>query len=522
MKTVRKSGESSVGQDITERNKTDENLLIRDKAIATSIDAIVFADPKGILTYVNQAFLKMWGYASAEEVLGKSSIDFWQFEEKAEMVIKALEDQGGWEGELTGKRKDGTLFDVQLSSSLVKDANGKTICMMGSFKDVTERKQAENELFYYTEVVNNMAEGVYLVGAEDGIIRYANPKFEKMFGYNPGEMIGKHVSIANAPTDKDPRETSRQIMEVLKKTCEWHGEVNNIKKDGTLFWSSAHVSVLDHPKYGKVLVAVHNDITERKKMEKELESAHKKSVQSEKLATVGLLAAGVAHEINNPLTIIMGSVQMLLELIKKEGAANIDSNIYTKALGMTERATIRCRKIVAGLQAFSTPSKLQLNPIDMREVVEESLDILEDKIKTHKVKVINDFAPNLSLIKADKYKLGGVFNNLITNACDAMPEGGQLKITTRLSPPRTEPSKEAGGEASKTVEIEFSDTGEGISEENMIRIFDPFFTTKETSKGVGLGLSICHGIIKEHGGSIGVKSEKSKGTTFIVTLPVKV
>ena len=138
---------------------------------------------------------------------------------------------------------------------------------MGVFSDITERKRAENELLYYAEVLKNMAEGVFLVGAEDGIIRYANHKFEKMFGYNPGEMIGKHVLIVNAPTDKDARETSRQIMGVLKKTCEWHGDVNNIKKDGTLFWSSAHVSVLDHPKYGKVLVAVHNDITESKKAE---------------------------------------------------------------------------------------------------------------------------------------------------------------------------------------------------------------------------------------------------------------
>ena len=517
MKTVRKSGESSVGQDITERNKTDENLLIRDKAIATSIDAIVFADPKGILTYVNQAFLKMWGYASAEEVLGKPAIDFWQFEEKAEMVIKALKDQGGWEGELTGKRKDGTLFDFQLSSSLVKDANGKTICMMGSFKDVTTRKWAERELKIKDYAISSSINAI-VFNDLDGIIIYANDAFTQMMGFKSDkEFLGKHPTEITVD-----REKTKKILEAVENEGKWVGEETVRRKDGSIMYTQ-HSASLVKDSTGKpiMMMASFVDITERKRMEEELESAHKKSVQSEKLATVGLLAAGVAHEINNPLAVIMLSIQRLLELIKKEGAANIDSNIYTKALGMTERATIRCRKIVAGLQAFSTPSKLQLNPIDMREVVEESLDILEDKIKTHKVKVINDFAPNLSLIKADKYKLGGVVNNLITNACDAMPEGGQLKITTRLSPPRTEPSKEAGGEASKTVEIEFSDTGEGISEENMARIFDPFFTTKDTNKGTGLGLSICHGIIKEHGGSIDVKSEKGKGTTFIVTLPVE-
>jgi len=262
------------------------------------------------------------------------------------------------------------------------------------------------------------------------------------------------------------------------------------------------------------------DITGRKQAEEELKSAQEKLIQAEKLATVGRLAAGVAHEINNPLAAIMISVQRLTGLIKNEGAANIDSEVYVKTLELVERATNNCKRIVAGLLAFSRPIKLQSASTDIHKVVEESLEVLEDQIKVHKVRVVNDFAPHLLIIKADKYKLGEVFSNLIVNACEAMPEGGQLRIATRLQQPGTEARREAMDEADKTVEIKFSDTGEGISDEDMFKIFDPFFSTKGPGKSVGLGLSVSYGIIQQHGGAIEVSSQKGKGTTFIVRLPV--
>jgi len=137
-------------------------------------------------------------------------------------------------------------------------------------QDITEHKLAEEEIRLYSEIMENMAEGVYLVGFEDVIIRYTNPKFEEMFGYEPGEMRGKHASIVNASLDKDPKETAMEIMDVIYKTGEWHGEVNNIKKDGTPFWCYANVSVFDHRKFGKVIIAVHTDITERKQAEEEI------------------------------------------------------------------------------------------------------------------------------------------------------------------------------------------------------------------------------------------------------------
>jgi PAS domain S-box-containing protein len=140
---------------------------------------------------------------------------------------------------------------------------------------IKNRKTSEGRLRLQGEIISNMTEGIYFVRASDAIIVYTNPKFEAMFGYEPSEMVGKHVSIVNAPTDKNPRETAEKIMGILEKTGEWHGEVKNIKKDGTTFWCYANVSEFDHPDFGQVLLSVHSDITDRKKAEEELTQSKK-------------------------------------------------------------------------------------------------------------------------------------------------------------------------------------------------------------------------------------------------------
>lgn len=141
---------------------------------------------------------------------------------------------------------------------------------------IEARKKSEEELRLNSEIVKNMAEGVFLISLEDSIIRYTNSKFEGMFGYNPGEMLGKHVSIVTAPTDKDPVETTKEILDIIYKTGEWQGEIESIKKDGTHFWCYTSVSVIDTIKYGKVLVAVHTDITERKKADEKIKRSERK------------------------------------------------------------------------------------------------------------------------------------------------------------------------------------------------------------------------------------------------------
>jgi len=517
-------------QDITER-KQAEGIIQKQKeeqqVILDSVPAWIFyKDKENRFLRVNEAFCKVMGLPK-EQLEGKTLWDFYP-KDQADAY---------WKDDLevinSGQPKRNiieplTLSDralwVQTDKILYRDASGNIAGIIGFTLDITERKQAEEALRASRNLLQSIVENVPIrVFWKDTELRYlgCNTAFARDAGMSRSEDILGKDDFQMGWREQAERYQADDKRVMDSDTPKIGYEEPQTTPDGhPILLRTSKVPL--HDVEGRVfgILGIYDDITESKRMEEKLKDVRKKLVQSDKLAAVGLMAAGVAHEINNPLAVIMSSIQMLLERIKKEGAANIDSNIYTKALDMTERATNRCRKIVAGLLVFSAPARFQLDPIDIREVVEESLDILKDQIKAHKVKIIRDFASHLPLLKADKYKLGGVFSNLITNACDAMPEGGQLKITTRLSQPRTEALREAVDEARKTVEIEFSDTGEGISEENMIRIFDPFFTTKDTNKGTGLGLSICYGIIKEHGGFIDVKSEKGKGTTFIVTLPV--
>ena len=506
--------------------ESERNLSMTLKSIG---DAVIATDTQGRIVRMNTVAEQLTGW-NMGEALGRPLDEVFHIINQhtrlrvENPVAKVLQTgkTHGLANDTVLVSRQGTEYVIADSvAAIVDDKTGQTVGVVLVFRDVTEdhvvREALRESEERYRVLFEGSATGILMANVENKQFDYANPSICRMLGYTKEELT--RLGIA----DIHPKDALEHV--VAEFEAQMRGEkilasaLPCLRKDGTVFYADIISAALvsSGKSWG---VGFFDDITERKQAEEKLKDVRKKLVQSDKLAAVGLMAAGVAHEINNPLAVIMSSIQMLLERIKKEGAANIDSNIYTKALDMTERATNRCRKIVAGLLVFSAPARFQLDPIDIREVVEESLDILKDQIKAHKVKIIRDFASHLPLLKADKYKLGGVFSNLITNACDAMPEGGQLKITTRLSQPRTEALREAVDEARKTVEIEFSDTGEGISEENMIRIFDPFFTTKDTNKGTGLGLSICYGIIKEHGGFIDVKSEKGKGTTFIVTLPV--
>lgn len=256
------------------------------------------------------------------------------------------------------------------------------------------------------------------------------------------------------------------------------------------------------------------DITERKLLQEKL-------LASEKLASMGRLIADVSHEINNPLAIILLALRRLEGMIKNPASAIPDLEDYTTILEKVRNAVNRCKKIVAGLLVFSRPTMLNLGATDINKIIEESLESLDEQVKSQNVKVVQAFAPNLPIIKADKQRLIQVFVNIITNAYDAMPAGGELRIATRLQTPDADAGGEVTGEESPAVEIEFTDTGEGIGKEDLFRIFDPFVSTKEVGKGVGLGLSISYGIVREHGGTISVSSEKGKGTIFIVRLPAK-
>jgi len=224
-------------------------------------------------------------------------------------------------------------------------------------------------------------------------------------------------------------------------------------------------------------------------------------IQSEKMAAIGCLAAGIAHEINNPLTAITMNIAFLADLIK--GDEKLE-----KKLRIIEKEADRASEIVKGLLTFSRQSKqTDKKPTDIHQIIENTLKPIEQTITLANIKVIREFAAGLEQVLINANQIQQVFLNLINNACDAMPKGGQINIRTK---------KISEGK----IVVEFSDTGSGIPSESISKIFDPFYTTKSPGKGTGLGLTVSYEIIKNHNGELEVTSEIGKGTTFYIKLPV--
>jgi signal transduction histidine kinase len=234
---------------------------------------------------------------------------------------------------------------------------------------------------------------------------------------------------------------------------------------------------------------------------KDLGEAQQQLIQSEKMASVGQLAAGVAHEINNPLGTILLYSHMILEKLEQKDSRREELDTIAK------EAT-RCRDIVRGLLDFARQRKLQVENVDVNQILEEGISLVAAQPAFGKVEIAKTLDPSLPTTEGDPVQLKEVFLNILSNAGEAMPQGGKVTVVSRF--------REAG---SHPIEIMIRDTGQGIPQENLNKIFMPFFTTKKIGQGTGLGLAIAYGIVKMHHGSIDVQSKVGEGTTFWVKLP---
>jgi signal transduction histidine kinase len=236
-------------------------------------------------------------------------------------------------------------------------------------------------------------------------------------------------------------------------------------------------------------------------MEKKLEETHLQLVSSEKMASLGKLAAGIAHEINNPLGGILIYSSLLMEDLPKEDPKKQDLERIVQEAG-------RCKEIVKSLLEFARQTEPRREPVDINRAITDGLFFLENQALFHNIRITKRLDPSLPRVIGNGGQLKQVFTNIIINAAEAIHGSGELNITTFSSPDRT------------SVFVEFTDTGEGIPEENLCRIFDPFFTTKDVGKGTGLGLATSYGIAESHGGKIAVRSKVGEGSTFTIELPV--
>ena len=252
------------------------------------------------------------------------------------------------------------------------------------------------------------------------------------------------------------------------------------------------------------------NITLEKRVEertKELREKQHQLVQAGKLAAIGQLGAGVAHELNNPMAGILGYAQLMLEIVSRKDLKIEDVSAFKKFLQRIEDGSLRCKEIIQNLLQFARKSSEEVVSVNVNNIVEDTLSLIEHQLLVNKIEVIKNLTTDIKQVDGNHVQLRQVFTNIIINAQQAMPEGGQLFISTRNE--------------NDSVGIEFKDTGCGIPEEYKDRIFEPFFTTKMDWKGTGLGLSICYDIIKNHNGNIEVDSRLGKGAVFTIILPVK-
>lgn len=302
------------------------------------------------------------------------------------------------------------------------------------------------------------------------------------------------------PTEEDIQRILRQIKKFQKEdelNCGACGYNSCREKAAAVFQGLAELQMC----LPYLVDQLQGNLAQLRVFQEELQAAHDQLVQSEKLASMGQLAAAVAHEINNPLGTIMIYAHMMMKGLGQGDQRSEDLKV------IVDEAT-RCRSIVAGLLEFARHGKLELEPTDLNALVQECITEVDRQPFFEKLKVANRLDPTLPTLQADPSQLRHVFSNLIVNAAEAMAEGGELTLASGVS------------EVGHTAWISVSDSGCGIPEENLAKLFTPFFTTKKIGKGTGLGLAIAYGIVKMHRGALEVRSKVGAGTTFTISLPM--
>jgi PAS domain S-box-containing protein len=373
-----------------------------------------------------------------------------------------------------------------------------------SIEHEQERKRSEESHARLATAVEQSAESIVITDAK-GTILYANPAFEKISGYTRAEALGQNPRILKS--GKHDAEFYRKMWAILLRGEVWSGRMINMKKDGTLYEEEATISPMRDP-VGTVVnyVAVKRDVTHEAQLEDQLR-------QAQKMEAVGQLAGGVAHDFNNMLAIIRGNADLLLM-----GDQQLTTEAREGLMHVVE-ASERAANLTRQLLAFSRKQVLQPQPLVLNEVI-ASLTRMLNRVIGENINLRCDYAAPPQYIQGDPGMMEQVILNLVVNARDAMPQGGQLRVATE--PARCD---EAGAQANpeahagEFVCLRVSDTGTGIEPEILPRIFEPFFTTKEVGRGTGLGLATVYGIVKQHGGWIEVASQVGKGSTFKVFLP---
>ncbi|MGA7424074.1 MAG: PAS domain S-box protein, partial [Candidatus Sulfotelmatobacter sp.] len=495
LNAIVKSGEvvgvSVLGRDVTGQHEKELRFT---ELFETLQEGAYFSTPEGRLLDANPALVSVLGYATKDELLavepGKLNVD----PAEPPVLGRAADDRGGVRArEITLRKKDGTPAVFLESSRAVWDAAGKLIRYQGTLIDVTERRKLERQLLGQEEFRMRLLESfpdLILVVDLQERYTFVSSRVRDLLGYQPEDLVGKKIS----ETEDHSPELAALYRDVSSGIRIFGAaEYGARHRDGS--WRTMRASASQFfdadGKIGGVIVSV-RDITMEKKLEQQI-------VQSERLAAMGAMIGGVAHELNNPLTSILGVSELLQDSQTTDAAR--------KQIGILQQQARRAAEIVHNLTYFSRPPAPGKSPVNLGEIVERTLNLHAYSLRKNNITVDFLREPTLPYVQADPHQLMQVFLNLILNAEQAIREArdrGTLRI--RL------------GNNGEAVWASFHDDGPGIPGDILASIFDPFYTTKRPGRGTGLGLSICKAVMKEHNGTIEAANAPGGGAVFTVTL----
>lgn len=528
-----------------------------------SRDAIIVVDQKGEIIEINKSGVDIFGYESNGEFLSIKSPAEHFINKKDLSLLQDIVNREGHATEFETQlvRKGGYVFDALVTSSMISDDNGKSSGYLVIIRDITRRKRAQekieiqnsrlailntismtvsnslnlNEVLDHTidtiiEILEPDSVRVYMIDKKGESLNLAaykglSAKFitkSHMRRRKVGDgLLGQTVLtretkvVDNFLRAEDPYVDS--ILEEGLKSTVYIPLVSKDKPVGAMCVSS-HSEFKFSADFVGFLTAIGNQIgvaidnanlyENIKKAYQEVTEAQEHVIQTEKLASLGKLAATIAHEINNPISVVLTYVKLMKKLIDRDRFNVERLDDISRYLSTMASETARCGEIVKNLLAFSRHSAIQFESHNIEEIIDRTLTLIAHDLEMKEMQLAREIEPNLPDARCDFKQIQQAFLNLVINASEAMEKGGTLTVTAERS------------QRDGFLMVAISDTGFGIPKKDLKNIFEPFFTTKEEAKGVGLGLSVVYGIITRHEGSIEVKSKLGKGSTFEILLPI--